>query len=545
MRRSKNYFLVAVITLCILLTLCVIPAMAAEGEENKEISYATSYDTNVTVTTDNYVTVLPEVDTDKNEDTDEYWSGVTTDTPSVDTGEIDPPANEITLTIEDLIIKDVTSIHTLPVHCSRSSAATFYIELHMPYFVEVEKIVWNEELISTQNAVWEERIDGNLVYVAYSSAESFENCDLFYIEFSIPDASVIKSEGWIEAWDMQFVNSDSKEVYVNTNFGTITVDIDIDVLMGDANQDNVVNLEDVMFILRYQVHDIEFSDYGFYAADIDCNGSVDMVDCQYIQNYLVGKISSLDDIGNNGEFVCNHETKIPIYEKEATCSSEGYIIYQCACGKYEDTMYLEPTGEHSYIGRSCQYCGIEVEIVNEAHKTYLDILDKISNMTTYRMSMTQRSPEGIVESLKYTAADNGQYLLMNESGLQMEFWIVDEIKYFNDGSLPQGTACIASTDFEVKKVLSYLEPVASMRDSISMLEIEPSAFKNSDLIYMDNGMSRFGVNIEYEDGYFVDYGFQFNENVIRIDIKDSEAHQLTINFSNIDAELLVQIPSLA
>ena len=393
MRRSKNYFLVAVITLCILLTLCVIPAMAAEGEENKEISYATSYDTNVTVTTDNYVTVLPEVDTDKNEDTD-------------------VASNEIIIKSDDMTIDDADHLreHRIPIYCE-GKASSFTIEFEMPYFVEVSGIEISDNLKKPENAVSDYSIDRNYIYVAYSSPTDFEDEVLFYVTFYLSEGT-LKDSGRIYDYDMQFVNSSAEEVWGYCDFGRITVDADIDVLMGDANQDNEVNLEDVMFILRYKVHGDEISEYGFYAADIDGNSRVDMVDCQYIQNYLVGKISSLDDIGNNDEFVCNHETKIQIYEKEATCSSEGYIIYQCACGKYENTEYFEATGKHAYVDGKCLDCGA---VEGESDEGGSDAPSTDSGKT----DAEDTTPDDEVtetKTQKYTYKDETSYFVLYDDG---------------------------------------------------------------------------------------------------------------------------------
>ena len=393
MRRSKNYFLVAVITLCILLTLCVIPAMAAEGEENKDLSYDTSYDTNVTVTTDNYVTDLPEVDTDKNEDTD-------------------VASNEIIIKSDDMTIDDADHLreHRIPIYCE-GKASSFTIEFEMPYFVEVSGIEISDNLKKPENAVSDYSIDRNYIYVAYSSPTDFEDEVLFYVTFYLSEGT-LKDSGRIYDYDMQFVNSSAEEVLGYCDFGRITVDANIDVLMGDANQDNEVNLEDVMFILRYKVHGDEISEYGFYAADIDGNGRVDMVDCQYIQNYLVGKISSLDDIGNNGEFVCNHETKIQIYEKEATCSSEGYIIYQCACGKYENTEYFEATGKHAYVDGKCLDCGA---VEGESDEGGSDAPSTDSGKT----DAEDTTPDDEVtetKTQKYTYKDETSYFVLYDDG---------------------------------------------------------------------------------------------------------------------------------
>ncbi|MBQ8818158.1 MAG: dockerin type I repeat-containing protein [Clostridia bacterium] len=404
MRRSKNYSLVAVITLCILLTLCVIPAMAAEGEENKEISYATSYDTNVTVSTDNYVTVLPEVDTDKNEDTD-------------------VASNEIIIKSDDMTIDDADHLreHRIPIYCE-GKASSFTIEFEMPYFVEVSGIEISDNLKKPENAVSDYSIDRNYIYVAYSSPTDFEDEVLFYVTFYLSEGT-LKDSGRIYDYDMQFVNSSAEEVWGYCDFGRITVDADIDVLMGDANQDNEVNLEDVMFILRYKVHGDEISEYGFYAADIDGNGRVDMVDCQYIQNYLVGAIDSLENINGSTEedkeqednvtdATCDH---LPTYEysrTDATCNKEGYIIYRCSCGENEITRTFAPTGKHAYVDGKCLDCGA---VEGESDEGGSDAPSTDSGKT----DAEDTTPDDEVtetKTQKYTYKDETSYFVLYDDG---------------------------------------------------------------------------------------------------------------------------------
>lgn len=63
-----------------------------------------------------------------------------------------------------------------------------------------------------------------------------------------------------------------------------------DVLYGDVNGDEQVNLFDVIMVLQYIVDTISFDHNQLQAGDVDGSGSVDVTDAVYIMQYILGLI---------------------------------------------------------------------------------------------------------------------------------------------------------------------------------------------------------------------------------------------------------------
>lgn len=356
MRRSKFKFSVAAITLCVLLALSAIPAMAANGmtaADNADIKTETGI---VDTETGGWGEVTtPDTDgvVDKEEEDKEYESN-------------DYESNEIVIRSNDMLIddNDPNTEHRLAIYSEGAGASSFFMRLEMPYFVEVSRVEFTPALENAESAVSEISIDGNYVNIAYSSAENFYEGPMFYVSFYLREN--VRAE-WDRIWayGMQFVNADCQELYVYDSFGYVEVRVSTEgILMGDANQDGEVTLEDVMYILRAKVAEEEWYGDSFTAADVDRNGYVDMLDCQYIQNYLVGKIESLDDLfGDEGDEDdekenCSHNNNTYVMSRiDATCVKSGIVRYYCMDCESEYTQELEPTGKHSYVDGACENCG--------------------------------------------------------------------------------------------------------------------------------------------------------------------------------------------
>ena len=64
------------------------------------------------------------------------------------------------------------------------------------------------------------------------------------------------------------------------------------VLMGDANDDGVVNYLDAMLIAQYYVGDIAEADLNLAAADVNADGVVNYLDAMMVAQFYVGDIDS-------------------------------------------------------------------------------------------------------------------------------------------------------------------------------------------------------------------------------------------------------------
>ena len=366
MKRFKNYFLVTAVVLCMMIALCVLPVMAAEGETTTESNYVVKEETAV----ETYAPTVAET----------YAPTVAETGATIDTGVYEESDKNDCLVIraDDMNIYNPSSdqIYSIDVYCEGASVSSFFMTFEMPYFTQISNVRLGETLANAENVVWEYDFDGQSVTVAYSSANEFADTTMFTVEFYMPSVTSYES-GHMYAYNMQFVNTVPQEVWACESFGRITVEFDgEDILMGDADQNGIVNLEDVMYILRSRLKGYELEGMGRTAADIDGNRTIDMLDCQYIQNYLVGKLESLENVngGNNGETTdpdsgdvvlpdyCTHEKMYESSRIEPTCINAGSILYQCdECG-YTYKERLEITeGNHEYVEGICIYCSAPEE----------------------------------------------------------------------------------------------------------------------------------------------------------------------------------------
>ena len=227
-------------------------------------------------------------------------------------------------------------------------ATSFEFAIVMPWFVNVTSIVSNESFDSSPNSVWTSNIDESTydtdcVRASYSGTEYFGNMTVATVNFVL--ATTEYCEDYPYADDAKFVNAYADDLDYKFDFGAIRIcEPEKTYLMGDANLDGEVNLEDVMFIQRSIVNPrFTLSEEQFICADINHDGEVDIADCQYIQNYLIGKIDSLEGIGG-GDVVPSQE--VQIYLTFMTVEGEylqDYSIRWPVGMSYMDV--IEPYGE--------------------------------------------------------------------------------------------------------------------------------------------------------------------------------------------------------
>ena len=69
-------------------------------------------------------------------------------------------------------------------------------------------------------------------------------------------------------------------------------------ILGDANGDGRVKVNDIQVIRRYLLHLANKETINWTESDINKDGQVKVNDIQYIRQYLLHMISSLDDVAN-------------------------------------------------------------------------------------------------------------------------------------------------------------------------------------------------------------------------------------------------------
>ena len=67
-----------------------------------------------------------------------------------------------------------------------------------------------------------------------------------------------------------------------------------EVLIGDVNNDGVVDVMDSIMIQRYTTDEVELTDDRLYVADVNNDGQVDVIDAMQIQKFSVEKISEFE-----------------------------------------------------------------------------------------------------------------------------------------------------------------------------------------------------------------------------------------------------------
>ena len=172
--------------------------------------------------------------------------------------------------------------------------ASYQMSLMLPGFMEIKE-VFHE---GSSDDVFEYNIDARgILNVTYSSTYDRRSALLFEIEFQLAEGSVDASGYPMFASSAIFTNTSFETIYASSAFGEVkVVSGGTQPLKGDFNFDGNVTLEDAILIQRAIVGLGTFSDASFYAADIDRNGYVDIIDVQYIRMYLIRAIDSLEEL---------------------------------------------------------------------------------------------------------------------------------------------------------------------------------------------------------------------------------------------------------
>ncbi len=197
----------------------------------------------------------------------------------------------------DLSDADTSRIYSLGIRMEGSEASSFSFKVYMPEFIIVDSVHLSHE---TSDGLLESSIDdgGRSVAVAYSSSVNRSNVTILTVNFRLAYVEEVSGEAYFN--DYVFTNTDVENINVVAHPATFAVRDG--AIMGDADGNGVVELADIMAMLR-SIVDPRYSlgEMGFTAADINKDGMVNIYDCQYVQNYLAGLIGSLDDVtGGNG-----------------------------------------------------------------------------------------------------------------------------------------------------------------------------------------------------------------------------------------------------
>ena len=175
-----------------------------------------------------------------------------------------------------------------------ASFSSYQLSFTAPSFLTVNGL-WGEE---GEDGEFIYNIDGQNVYVTLSSTTERTDGLLFEVYVSLNEDAEDGCSGRFTLQNALFTNTSFEQLPYADSFDWITVyEPSYLPLKGDFDLDGEVTLEDAIGI---QATIVGLRGYGsndaFYAADVNRDNMVNILDVQYIRMYLIGAIDSLEDI---------------------------------------------------------------------------------------------------------------------------------------------------------------------------------------------------------------------------------------------------------
>ena len=171
--------------------------------------------------------------------------------------------------------------------------ASYEVHLYLPAFMTFDSVVCSDE-----NALFTWNYESDILSVACSTTTDRAADSLFTIYFYLNEDATLESAGAFESAGEYFTNTSYEKLPVVTFYGEISVYEEMP-LKGDVNLDGEITIDDAIALQRILVRLDDAPRYftdEFYAADVNNDNMLDIIDVQYIQMYLIGEIDSLEDI---------------------------------------------------------------------------------------------------------------------------------------------------------------------------------------------------------------------------------------------------------
>lgn len=171
--------------------------------------------------------------------------------------------------------------------------ASYQIDFYLPAFVTFDSVVCADE-----DALFTWNYESEILSVACSTTTDRAYGSLFTVYFYLNEDATLESAGAFEKSGETFTNTSYERLPVITLFGEISVYEEMP-LKGDVDLDGEITIDDAIALQQILVginDQPRFFTDGFYAADVNNDNMLDIIDVQYIQMYLIGEIDSLEDI---------------------------------------------------------------------------------------------------------------------------------------------------------------------------------------------------------------------------------------------------------
>ncbi len=293
--------------------------------------------------------------------------------------------------------EDKTVIHAMTVELEGGSVSSFEMQIRMPAFVDVSGVKESERLAAvSENGVFEWYIDkeSGYVNVTYSSPNEYAYIPLFDIEFTVNDYTVQYAA--VECVSVRTVDTDYNELPTHVAFGAIAIGEVSSTTMGDVDGNGLVNLADLLVIQRSIVNpNYPLNEVQYALADINRDGAVNIVDCQYIQNYLVGKLDSLENVGQQTVVYTYNMSMGGVSEDGvASVTDVSYIFYSNGIVRATMTLTVDGKLEREETQEAIWLqVGQYIDITFEGETERLFQVDEYGNLSIYQDGGSDVQPE--------------------------------------------------------------------------------------------------------------------------------------------------------
>ncbi len=304
---------------------------------------------------------------------------------------------------------------------STAEITSFNIEMYLPGFARVTRVEKGYSLAQGEYDVFQSNIEYDQKFsTIYNSSEmlSGENT-LFTVYFELIMENIwngISESPTIGHFE--FTNTSVEAVHVNYEAQPINILMEqLPVMKGDVDGNGTIELADLMMAQRYVITNGNEGVNNWDNSDINNDGCINLADCQYIQMYLVGRITSLDNIqsSNPNDDMIEVMVYLQMFDKEGGINSSVEYVkasYNIPVQEFIDKYGFMNRGH--YVGVYSDYdCKDELDYgrtIGDVKEIYIKYYEVQTEVNGIRASFHFNHTDGIVfNSLERADIAEGTY----------------------------------------------------------------------------------------------------------------------------------------